>query len=68
MSRFPMLNFLRSMFERDRSTVERIHAMRTAFARLSEAELRAAGDATHARLNIFPDGGIARLRLFGRPR
>jgi len=26
------------------------------------------GDVTHARLNIFPDGGIARLRLFGRPR
>ena len=33
-----------------------------------EEELRAAGDATHVRLNIFPDGGIARLRLFGRPR
>lgn len=25
----------------------------------------ATGPATHARLNIFPDGGIARLRLFG---
>ncbi len=23
--------------------------------------------ATHARLNIYPDGGVARLRLFGRP-
>ena len=33
-----------------------------------EDELGAAGDVTHARLNIFPDGGIARLRLFGRPR
>jgi allantoicase len=33
-----------------------------------EEELRAIGDITHARLNIFPDGGIARLRLFGRPR
>jgi allantoicase len=33
-----------------------------------EEELRNLGDATHARLNIFPDGGIARLRLFGRPR
>ena len=33
-----------------------------------EDELRAAGDVTHARLNIFPDGGIARLRLFGRPQ
>jgi allantoicase len=33
-----------------------------------EEELRAIGDVTHARLNIFPDGGIARLRLFGRPK
>jgi allantoicase len=33
-----------------------------------EEELRGIGDVTHARLNIFPDGGIARLRLFGRPR
>ena len=33
-----------------------------------EDELADVGAATHARLNIFPDGGIARLRLFGRPR
>ena len=33
-----------------------------------EDELRELGDVTHVRLNIFPDGGIARLRLFGRPR
>ncbi|HKV13139.1 MAG TPA: 2-oxo-4-hydroxy-4-carboxy-5-ureidoimidazoline decarboxylase, partial [Thermoanaerobaculia bacterium] len=28
-------------------------------------ELAAAGPFTHVRLNIFPDGGVARLRLFG---
>jgi allantoicase len=28
-------------------------------------ELTGAGPATHARLSIFPDGGVARLRLFG---
>jgi allantoicase len=28
-------------------------------------EIAAAGPVTHARLNIFPDGGVARLRLFG---
>jgi allantoicase len=28
-------------------------------------DLAAAGPVTHARLNIFPDGGVARLRLFG---
>ncbi|HEV8210446.1 MAG TPA: allantoicase [Vicinamibacterales bacterium] len=33
-----------------------------------EEELGDVGDVTHARLNIYPDGGIARLRLFGRPR
>ncbi|HMD35992.1 MAG TPA: allantoicase, partial [Vicinamibacterales bacterium] len=27
-----------------------------------------AGDVTHVRLNIFPDGGVARLRLYGRPQ
>ena len=29
-------------------------------------ELSDAGDVTHARLNIYPDGGVSRLRLFGR--
>jgi allantoicase len=32
-----------------------------------ESELRAAGPFTHVRLNIFPDGGISRLRVHGRP-
>ena len=27
----------------------------------------ALGPVTHVRLNIFPDGGVSRLRLFGRP-
>ncbi len=31
-----------------------------------EEELRAVGAATHVRFNIFPDGGVGRLRLFGR--
>jgi allantoicase len=26
------------------------------------------GDVTHVRFNIFPDGGVGRLRLYGRPR
>lgn len=30
-----------------------------------EDEVLPAGEATHARINIFPDGGVARLRLFG---
>ncbi|MCK5624068.1 MAG: hypothetical protein KAJ11_17335, partial [Alphaproteobacteria bacterium] len=27
----------------------------------------ALGPISHLRLNIFPDGGVSRLRLFGRP-
>jgi allantoicase len=30
-----------------------------------QRELADVGSATHARLNIFPDGGVSRLRLFG---
>ena len=30
-----------------------------------EAELQNAQPATHARMSIFPDGGVSRLRLFG---
>lgn len=30
-----------------------------------EAELRDLGPVTHVRLNIFPDGGVSRLRLLG---
>ena len=32
-----------------------------------EDEVRAIGPVTHVRFNIFPDGGVGRLRLFGRP-
>ena len=32
-----------------------------------EDELRSAGRATHLRLNVFPDGGVARLRAWGEP-
>jgi allantoicase len=34
---------------------------------LFEDEVNAVGAVVYARLNIFPDGGVARLRLFGRP-
>ena len=32
-----------------------------------ESQLYAAGDVTHVRLDIYPDGGVARLRLLGLP-
>jgi allantoicase len=31
-----------------------------------EQEIVAAGEATHARFHIYPDGGVSRLRLWGR--
>jgi len=34
---------------------------------LFEEELRAVGRITHVRLNLFPDGGVARLRVWGEP-
>ncbi len=30
-------------------------------------EIRELGPVTHVKLSIFPDGGVSRLRLFGRP-
>lgn len=33
-----------------------------------EREVRAIGEVTHVRLNIYPDGGVGRLRLYGVPR
>ena len=32
-----------------------------------ENDVRALGDVTHVRFNIYPDGGVGRLRLYGRP-
>jgi len=32
-----------------------------------EDEVRSIGDISYVRFNIYPDGGIGRLRLFGRP-
>jgi allantoicase len=34
---------------------------------LFEKELTDAGTVSHLRFNIFPDGGVSRLRVFGRP-
>ncbi len=31
-----------------------------------QKQLHDAGEATHVRLNIFPDGGVSRFRVFGR--
>ena len=35
--------------------------------RMFEDELTEVVDVSYVRFNIFPDGGVARLRLFGRP-
>jgi allantoicase len=33
-----------------------------------EDGIRSVGDVTHVRFNIYPDGGVGRLRLFGKPK
>ena len=33
-----------------------------------EEDVRNIGEVTHVRFNIYPDGGVGRLRLYGRPR
>jgi allantoicase len=35
---------------------------------LFEDQVQPNGDVSYVRLNIFPDGGVGRLRLYGRPR
>lgn len=32
-----------------------------------EKELQESGEVTHAQFRIYPDGGVARLRIFGKP-
>lgn len=34
---------------------------------LFDGELRRIGPITHVRLNVFPDGGVARMRVWGEP-
>jgi allantoicase len=34
--------------------------------RVFENELRPPGEVSHVRLNVYPDGGVARLRIFGQ--
>ncbi len=40
--------------------------MRADHQHLFEEELEAIGPVTHLRLNLFPDGGVSRLRVFGQ--
>jgi preprotein translocase subunit SecA len=65
MSRFSMLS-LRSMFDRDRSAVERINTMRTAFVRLSDAELCAAATKTEDLTRWIALAATAAFRVLGQ--
>jgi preprotein translocase subunit SecA len=66
MNRFPMLHSLRSMFDRDRFTVERIHAMRATFARLSDAGLRATASQTEDLPSWIALAATAAFRVLGQ--
>ncbi|MHC0054767.1 allantoicase [Actibacterium sp. D379-3] len=51
--------FWRTLLPEQKLSADSIHEYRDALAEL--------GPVTHVRFNIHPDGGISRLRLFGRP-
>src|SRR5690349_14267125 len=66
MNRLPMLHSLRSMFDRDRPAIEQIHARRTAFARLSDAELRDAAPKTGDLPRWIALAATAAFRVLGQ--
>ena len=66
MNRFPIVQSLRSMFDRDRSTVQQIEKMRAEFARLSDAELRAAASKTDILPAWIALAAIAASRVLGQ--
>lgn len=49
------------------SRKERLHPHSEAEFTASRGELVPCAQASHLRLRIFPDGGVARLRVFGKP-
>jgi allantoicase len=50
--------FWRSLLPEEQLQMDRIHRF--------EREVTDLGPVTHVRLNIIPDGGVSRLRLFGQ--
>ena len=61
-----MLQIVRSILDRDRSTIERINAMRGAFARLSDAELSATASKTETLSDWFALAATAASRVLGQ--
>ena len=66
MNRFPVPGFLNSLLDRDRSTVERIHALRAEFGRLSDIELRATASKTEDLPGWIALAATAALRVLGQ--
>jgi preprotein translocase subunit SecA len=66
MSRFPIMRSLRSMVDRDRSTIERIHSMRADFARLSDADLTAVASNTKDQAGWIALAATAAFRVLGQ--
>ena len=66
MNRHSMLHSLRSLFDRDRSGILRIHTMRSTFARLSDAGLRDAASKTEDLCDWIALAATAALRVLGQ--
>lgn len=52
--------FWPELIARTKLTADAIHD-------IGQEQVADIGPVTHVRLNIFPDGGVSRLRLFGTP-
>jgi preprotein translocase subunit SecA len=61
-----MRQWLQSMLDRDRSSVQQINAMRREFARLSDAELAATASHTDNQLTWFALAATAAARVLGQ--
>jgi len=66
MNRLSVLHSLRSLIDRDQSTIERIHTRRAMFARLSDVELRAAAPETETLADWIALAAAAARRVLGQ--
>ena len=60
------MQWLRTLLDRDRSSVHQINAMRREFARLSDAEITAAASQTEEQLRWFALAATAAARVLGQ--
>ena len=66
MKRFQVLDYFRSLFDRDRLSIRHIHALRATFARLGDTELRAVASKTEDLPGWIALSATAASRVLGQ--